>query len=91
VGAEWTDTERRAPVITEELTYGGMRAPDGADISSRRKYRDYLKATGTAPISDFKETTAKARAQRESRSSERAAIRETVGRTLYQLSTQRKK
>lgn len=91
VGSDWTDTERRAPVVTEELVYGGQRMPDGADVSSRKKHREYLKATGLAMASDFRETIPRVQAQKESRTAERREIRETVGRALYEARTQRKR
>lgn len=53
VGADWTDAERRAQTSTEEIEYGNLRATDGADISSRRKRREYMAATGVTDSSDF--------------------------------------
>lgn len=53
VGSEWTDAERRAQTTTEEIEYGGLRATDGADISSRKKRREYMRATGVTDSSDF--------------------------------------
>lgn len=65
IGADWSDAETRAPVGTEELIYGGAgRSTDGADISSRKKHREYLKSTGAAMHSDYKETIQKRNAER---------------------------
>lgn len=47
---------RPAPHATEALTYRNLRAPDGTDISSRRKHREYLEHHGLAMASDFKES-----------------------------------
>lgn len=91
VGSDWTDAERRALTPTEELVYGTARGPAGEDLSSRKKHREFLQRTGLALVDDFKETSARAAAQRNDRTAERREIRETVGRTLYQLSTQRKR
>lgn len=45
--------------------YDGLRATDGADISSRKKHREYMKRTGLTTADDFKDTWAKAKEQRE--------------------------
>lgn len=90
VGAEWTDVERRAPVATEGLVYGNLgRTTDGADISTRRKHREYMRATGTTVMSDFDETWAKAKQDREAfyagKSPEhRRELKEAAGRALYE-------
>lgn len=47
--------------------YDGMRAPDGADISSRSKHRAYMKAKNVTTIDDFKDTWAKAATERAAR------------------------
>lgn len=48
-----------------DRSYDGLRAPDGTDISSRTKHRDYMKATGLTTADDFTQTWAQAREQRE--------------------------
>ena len=66
-------------------------------ISTRKKRREYLKATGLADFSDFTETRAKAASAREAYLSgnvsqrEIREISETVGRTAYELSKKRKR
>jgi hypothetical protein len=45
--------------------YDGLAAPGGADISSRKKHREYMKRTGLTTADDFKETWAKAKVDRE--------------------------
>jgi hypothetical protein len=52
VGSDWTDAETRAGRSEEEV-YGHDTTADGTDISSKRKRRDYMKATGLADFSDF--------------------------------------
>lgn len=47
-------TERRAPVATEELVYGKAGAvATGEDISTKRKFREYMKREGVAHASDY--------------------------------------
>ena len=45
--------------------YDGMRASDGADISSRKKHREYMQRHGVTTADDFKDTWARARQQRD--------------------------
>ncbi len=92
VGADWSDTERRAPVTTEGLTYGNLRATDGTPIDTRKRHREYLKATGSAMSSDFTETRARAateRAEMQRTGGDHKERRETLGRALYSTTTQR--
>ncbi len=63
---DYTGAERRAQTATEELTYGGLRATDGAPINTRRKHREYMKANNLALAGDFTNTWAKAQSERES-------------------------
>jgi hypothetical protein len=48
-----------------DRSYDGLRAPDGTDISSRTKHREYMKAKGLTTMDDFKDTWAKAKVERE--------------------------
>lgn len=52
VDSAWTDAETRAGKSEEEV-YGHDTTADGVDISSRRKRRDYMRATGVTDFSDF--------------------------------------
>ena len=72
--------------------YEGLRATDGTDIGSRRKHREYMRLNGLATVDDFKETWAKAERERASHfdgsggpQSERKALREQIGKTLYEM------
>ena len=56
VSPDWTDKQRRAPVSTEALTYSGLRATDGTDLSSKRKHAQYMCEKGLTLASDFKES-----------------------------------
>lgn len=87
VGAEWTDTPRRAQTATEELTYGGVRATDGTPINSRKKHREYMKEKGLAMAGDFTGTWERAAADRERVSrgeNDRTERRDAIGRALYE-------
>lgn len=77
-----------APILAGRF-YENVAAQDGTDIGSRKKHREYMKANGLTITSDFTETWAKARQEREAvqrgtHNGERKAIREEVGRALYQ-------
>jgi hypothetical protein len=72
-----------------KFEYDNLRATDGTDISSRTKRRHYMQAHGLADPRDFRETGAKAQAQREAVFSARHDTRElveTVGRAAYEMS-----
>ena len=87
VGSDWTDTERRAQTATEGLTYDGVRATDGTDISSKRKRREWMKENNLADTDDFKGTWAKAeqeRAKYYTGQHDTRELRETVGRAAYE-------
>jgi len=45
--------------------YDGLRATDGADISTRRRHREYMKRTGLTTADDFKQTWASAAKERD--------------------------
>lgn len=90
VGADWSDAERRAPTVTEELVYGGAgTATDGTPINSRKKHREYMKANGLALASDYTEAWAKAEKWREDFKAGRhlgahnhPGLREAIGRAV---------
>lgn len=65
VDEDWTDAERRAQTATEGIVYGNSVAPDGTDISSRNKRRDYMKREGVADASDFTQHGKQKRKERE--------------------------
>lgn len=66
--------------------YEGMRAPDGTDISSRTKHRDYMKAKGLTTMDDFKDSWAQAKESRERYMTEGGSFkRADIERAIYQL------
>lgn len=93
VGADWTDAERRAPVATEELTYGGMRATDGTRIDSKKRHREYMKQNGLAMASDYTEAHAKAAQQRENffaGKHDHKGLKEAIGRAYDAVRSRRR-
>jgi len=75
-----------APVIGD-MHYQDMRGPQGEDINSRTKHKEFLKSSGLALADDYKNEWAQAQKQRDAfqqgaRSSER---REQVARALHQV------
>jgi hypothetical protein len=73
-----------------DRSYDGLKAPDGTDISSRTKHRDYMKATGLTTADDFKETWAKAQESRERYMQQGGSFsRSDVERAIHQLQNRR--
>lgn len=92
---EITD-DYQAPVRTDagalwgDRSYDGLRAPDGTDISSRTKHREYMKATGLTTADDYKETWAKAQESRQRYYQQGGSFsRSDVERAIYQLQNRR--
>jgi putative FmdB family regulatory protein len=70
-----------ANALAGDRHYDGLRAPDGTDISSRTKHREYMARTGLTTVDDFQSTFAKAeKARREFRGAEHkdAVLREEI-------------
>jgi hypothetical protein len=66
--------------------YDGMRAPDGTDISTRTKHREYMRATGLTTTDDFKDTWAKAKQEREQLYSQGGTFRrQDIERAIHNL------
>lgn len=81
-----------APIMVDRF-YEGQVTPDGVDIGSRRKHRQYMRDNGLTTSDDFTETWKKAAAVRERSRTEGApdsARREQVGRAMYELEKRRK-
>ncbi len=90
IGADWSDTEKRAQTPTEGLVYGNLgRATDGTPIDSRTKHRNYMKENKVALASDYTETWAKAAKAREafargeSTPEAKRDVREDTARALH--------
>lgn len=45
---------RNSHNIIGDQHYDGLRAPDGTDISTRTKHREFMKRTGLTTADDFK-------------------------------------
>jgi hypothetical protein len=54
-----------ANALAGDRHYDGLRATDGADISSRTKHKAYMRARGLTVAGDYKETWAKAQKERD--------------------------
>lgn len=66
--------------------YDGLAATDGADISSRKKHREYMKRTGLTTADDFSESWAKAKREREHYMQHGGTIRkEDIARAIHKL------
>lgn len=79
---------------SEAEVYGDALAPGtNVPIDTRKRHREYLKATGGAMASDFKEHWAKARAQRDdffTTGGDHARRRDAVERAYHQVTQGRK-
>jgi hypothetical protein len=71
--------------------YHGMRASDGADISSRRKHREYMKQKGLTTADDFKDTWARAARERDHYMQHGGSVRkEDIRRAIDQVMQRRR-
>lgn len=78
-GALWGDS-----------SYEGMKAPDGTDISSRTKHREYMKANNLTTMDDFQNSWAKAKESRERYMTEGGSFkRADIERAIHQLQNRR--
>lgn len=69
-----------------DQSYQGMRAPDGTDISTRTKHREYMKANNLTTMDDFKDTWAQAKVSREKYMTEGGSFkRADIERAIYKL------
>jgi len=69
-----------------DRSYDGMRAPDGTDISTRTKHREYMKAAGVTTMDDFKDTWARAKVERENYYQNGGSFkRADIERAIYKL------
>lgn len=62
---DYTLPPRADSTLWGDRNYEGLVAPDGTDISSRTKHREYMKAKGLTTMDDFKDSWAKAKIERE--------------------------
>lgn len=86
VTPDYVGEQRNHNRVHGDLHYDGLRAPDGTDISTRTKHREYMKATGLTTIDDFKGDWARAeKARDEYRTRGGTVTREDIGRAIAQL------
>lgn len=94
VGADWTDVERRAPVTTEALVYGSAGlSTDGVDLSTRKRHREYMKASGVAMASDYTQSWEQAAKKRDdfyAGNHKHEGLREAISRSIDQVRRQKK-
>jgi hypothetical protein len=89
VSQDWQNSSGVTAPVTD-LYMDGVRATDGTDIGSRAKRREYMKRENLADASDYTQTWAKAKQEREAFFSGKQSSperREAIARAL----TQRKK
>jgi hypothetical protein len=75
-----------ANVLHGDRHYDGLRAPDGTDISTRSKHREFMKRTGLTLADDFKGQWAKQRKDREETLTGKKKdpeLRKTLEKELY--------
>jgi hypothetical protein len=92
VTADYVAPPRDHGRVHGDLHYDGLRAPDGTDISTRTKHREYMKRTGLTTADDFSVTWQKQRAEREAYyKGERGTItKHDIGRAIAQLERSRR-
>ena len=73
--------------IMGDQFYDGQQAPDGSDISTRTKHREYMKRTGLVTFDDYAQTFAKEQERRDAyRSGETGTVsRKDLERTIAQM------
>lgn len=82
----WTPSRRSlsdTDALISDRHYDGMRATDGADISTRAKHRDYMRRNDLTTIDDFKQEWADAPRKRELEAQKER--RENVERAIHHL------
>lgn len=90
VTEDYSAPARADSALWGDRNYEGMVAPDGTDISSRTKHREYMKANSLATADDFKETWAKAQERRERLFTEGGTItRRDIRAAIEQLQARR--
>lgn len=72
-------------MVLGEAHYDGLVMTDGTVCDSRRKYREYLKATGCAVAGDYSESLSEQKARKERERHDAKDRRETIGRSIYEV------
>ena len=76
-----------APIMMDRF-YENTVAPDGSDIGSRRKHREYMRANGLTTADDYKQTWQKAAEKREAAREGHVPDprrREAIERAMYRM------
>ena len=83
---DYVSPSRADSALWGDRNYEGMVAPDGTDISSRTKHREYMKAKGLTTMDDFKDSWAKAKESRERYYQQGGSFkRADIERAIHQL------
>jgi len=83
---DYSSPNRGDSALWGDRSYEGMQAPDGTDISSRTKHREYMKAKGLTTADDFKDTWAQAKVARERYMTDGGTFkRADIERAIYKL------
>jgi hypothetical protein len=86
VTEDYSAPSRADSALWGDRHYEGMTAPDGTDISSRTKHREYMKAKGLTTMDDFKDSWAKAKESRERYMTEGGSFkRADIERAIHHL------
>lgn len=72
-------------MVLGEAHYDGLVMTDGTVCDSRKKFREYLKATGCAVAGDYTEQLSERKVQRDRERADAKERRETIGRSIYQV------
>lgn len=77
-------------MVMGDQFYDGGRAPDGSDISTRTKHREYMKRTGLVTFDDYAQTFAKEQERRDAyHSGQRGTVsRKDIERSIAKLTGQ---
>jgi hypothetical protein len=73
--------------FTSDAIYDGLQATDGADISTRKKHREYMKKNGLTTVDDFEGVWAKSRKERDDYyTGKRGSVtKDDIARAIHQL------
>ena len=83
---DYVSPSRADSALWGDRNYEGMVAPDGTDISSRTKHREYMKAKGLTTMDDFKDSWAQAKESRERYYQQGGSFkRADIERAIHQL------
>lgn len=81
-------------LVMGDRHYDGLQASDGADISTRTKHREYMKANNLTTMDDFKGQWAQQAENRakyyQGQSGTGAVSRDDVARAIHQLESRRR-